>query len=222
MTRDSTEPAKLSIAVLISGNGSNLQSIIDAIESGRLDAKICAVISNEPDAYGLTRAENHGIEHRALDHRLFDSREVFDQALQQIILSFEPDYIILAGFMRILGSAFIQSHAGKILNIHPSLLPDYKGLDTHRRVLENKEAEHGVSIHLVTADLDDGPLILQGRYPVDMNDTLAELTQRGHQLEHHMYPQVLQWLSEGKLQIEENSILFEQQKLTEPLNFDNA
>ncbi len=222
MNRNSTDHKKLSIVVLISGKGSNLQSIIDAAESGRLNAKICAVISNEVDAYGLIRAEKHGIQNQVLDHRSFGSREEFDQALDRHIQLYKPDYIVLAGFMRILSSAFIQANNDKILNIHPSLLPDYKGLDTHRRVIENNESEHGVSIHLVTAELDGGPLILQGRYPVEASDTVGELKNRGHQLEHRMYPLVLQWLSEGKLQIEGNSILFEQQQLKEPIEFESV
>ncbi|MFV2033064.1 MAG: phosphoribosylglycinamide formyltransferase [Gammaproteobacteria bacterium] len=221
MTLSSPEHGVLSILVLISGNGSNLQSIIDAIETGRLKARICAVISNEPGAYGLKRAEKHGIETRVIDHRAFDTREAFDQALQRSIQSFAPDYLVLAGFMRILGSAFIQANANKILNIHPSLLPAYKGLNTHQRAIENSEPEHGVSVHLVTPELDGGPVILQGRYPVGTEDTPADLKQQGLQLEHRMYPLVLQWLSEGKLQIKENSILFEQQQLQEPVEFED-
>ncbi|MEE8366352.1 MAG: phosphoribosylglycinamide formyltransferase [Gammaproteobacteria bacterium] len=222
MTRKPPDHRNLSLVVLISGNGSNLQSIIDATESGRLKARICSVISNEPDAYGLKRAEIHKIENQVIDHRSFTSRKAFDQALHRSIRSFEPDYLVLAGFMRILGSAFIQANVDKILNIHPSLLPAYKGLDTHQRVIENNETEHGVSIHLVTPELDGGPIIIQGRYPIDASDTLADLKRRGHQLEHRMYPLVLQWLSEGKLQIRDNSIVFEQHPLREPIEFENV
>ncbi len=221
MTRKRSDHSTLSLVVLISGNGSNLQSIINAIESGRLKARICTVISNEPDAYGLKRAEKHEIKNQVLDHHSFTSREAFDQALHQRIQSFQPDYIVLAGFMRILGPAFVQANIDKILNIHPSLLPAYTGLNTHQRVIENSETEHGVSIHLVTPELDGGPIIIQGRYPVEASDTLAELKHRGHQLEHRMYPLVLQWLSEGKLQIEDNSILFEQQHIQEPIEFES-
>ncbi|MCH8105699.1 MAG: phosphoribosylglycinamide formyltransferase [Proteobacteria bacterium] len=221
MTRSQPRRQILSIVVLISGKGSNLQSIIDAIESGCLEAKICAVISNEPGAYGLIRAAAHGIENRVIDHRSFASRDAFDLALHRSIQSFVPDFIVLAGFMRILGSAFIQSNVDKILNIHPSLLPDYKGLDTHKRVIENNETKHGVSIHLVTAELDGGPLILQGRFPVTADDTITELKRRGRQLEHRMYPLVLQWLSVGKLHIEQNSIVYEHQLLQEPVEFEN-
>lgn len=207
------------IVVLISGNGSNLQSIIDAIESKQLDAQLAAVISNNPDAYGLTRAKNHGIETHLIDHHQFASREAFDEALLGCIRDYDPDYIVLAGFMRILGSAFIHANQNKILNIHPSLLPCYKGLDTHRRVMENGELEHGVSIHLVTPELDDGAVLMQGRYAIKDGDTQSDLQYKGHALEHQMYPKLLQWLSEERLQIESHSISFDHQLLQEPIEF---
>jgi phosphoribosylglycinamide formyltransferase-1 len=209
------------IVVLISGNGSNLQSIIDAIESKQLDARLAAVISNNPDAYGLTRAKNHGIESHLIDHRQFASREAFDEVLLDCIRKYDPDYIVLAGFMRILGCALIQANQNKILNIHPSLLPDYKGLDTHRRVMENGELEHGVSIHLVTPELDDGPVLMQGRYSIEAKDTLADLQYKGHALEHQMYPQLLQWLSQQRLRINNQSITFDHQPLHQPIEFTN-
>jgi len=212
----------MSFIVLISGNGSNLQSIIDSIDTGQINASLSAVISNNADAYGLTRAKNHAIETRVIDHRLYDSRDLFDQALQQCIEEFEPDYIVLAGFMRILGSALIQTYKNKILNIHPSLLPDYKGLNTYQRAMDNRETEHGVSIHVVTAELDDGPVLMYGRYAIEDGDTLGDLQHKGHRLEHRMYPKILQWLSEKKLQIGENSIEFEQQILQEPIEFGQS
>jgi len=212
----------MSFIVLISGNGSNLQSIIDSIDTGQINASLSAVISNNADAYGLTRAKNHAIETRVIDHRLYDSRDLFDQALQQCIEEFEPDYIVLAGFMRILGSALIQTYKNKILNIHPSLLPDYKGLNTYQRAMDNRETEHGVSIHVVTAELDDGPVLMYGRYAIEDGDTLDDLQHKGHRLEHRMYPKILQWLSEKKLQIGENSIEFEQQILQEPIEFGQS
>ena len=209
----------MSFIVLISGNGSNLQSIIDSIDTGQINASLSAVISNNADAYGLTRANNHAIETRVIDHRLYDSRDSFDQALQQCIEEFEPDYIVLAGFMRILGSALIQAYRNKILNIHPSLLPNYKGLNTYQRAMDNRETEHGVSIHVVTAELDDGPVLMRGRYAIEDGDTLADLQHKGHKLEHRMYPKIIQWLSEKKFQIGEHSIEFEQQVLQEPIEF---
>jgi phosphoribosylglycinamide formyltransferase-1 len=210
----------ISLVVLISGNGSNLQSIIDSIDAGQVNANLKAVISNNADAYGLTRAENHAIATRVIDHRLFDSRDAFDQALQHCIDEFAPDYIVLAGFMRILGSALIQANKNKILNIHPSLLPNYKGLNTYQRALDNSETEHGVSIHVVTDELDDGPVLLRGRYAIEKGDTVIELQHKGHRLEHRMYPRVLQWLCEKKLQIGQHRTEFEQQILQQPVEFE--
>ena len=210
----------MSFIVLISGNGSNLQSIIDSIDAGQIKASLSAVIYNNGDAYGLTRAKSHAIEARVIDHRLYNSRDTFDQALLQCVQEFEPDYIILAGFMRILGSAFIQAYKNKILNIHPSLLPNYKGLNTYQRAMNNRETEHGVSIHIVTPELDDGPVLMQGRYAIENGDTLVDLQHKGHRLEHLMYPKVLQWLSVKKLLISEHGIEFEKQVLQEPIEFD--
>ena len=208
------------LAILISGNGSNLQSIIDAIEAGNLDAEIKAVISNNPGAYGLVRANQHGLHTWVLDHREFADRERFDDALQHYLQEIDPDYIVLAGFMRILGPRIIQAFEDRILNIHPSLLPAYKGLDTHQRALDNHEKEHGVSIHLVTAELDDGPVIVQASYPVHAGDRAEDLQQRGHRLEHQMYPQVLRWLSEGSLKIEGGQLFHDQAPLDKPLQFE--
>ena len=210
---------KLNLAILISGNGSNLQSIIDAIESGQLHAVIGAVISNNPDAYGLTRARQHGIETRVLDHREFGDRTQYDNALQLLLKALDPDFIVLAGFMRILGAELVNAFADQILNIHPSLLPAYKGLNTHQRALDNNESVHGVSIHLVTAELDDGPILLQGSYAIESGDSVEDLQQKGHHLEHKMYPRVLGWLSEGRLTIHHGRILNEKTPLEAPLQF---
>lgn len=213
---------KLSIVVLISGNGGNLQSIIDAIEAGQIDAQIKAVISNNPDAYGLRRAKAHGIEQRIVNHRDYASRAAFDLALTACIEQFNPDIILLAGFMRILGSAIIEAYPRKILNIHPSRLPDYKGLNTYQRAIDNKELEHGVSIHIVTPELDGGPVIVRGRYPIMAGDTAVQLQSKGQRLEHRMYPQVLRWLAQGSLQILPDSILFQDKVLERPIEFDNS
>lgn len=210
---------KLKLAVLISGNGSNLQAIIDAIEAGRLDAEIEAVICNNPEAQGLRRASRHGLRARVLDHRDYQSREQFDEALLHYLQSIDPDYIVLAGFMRILGPGLIDAFDNRILNIHPSLLPAYKGLDTYQRALANGERQHGVSVHVVTAELDEGPVILQAAYPIEPGDQAADLQQRGHALEHRMYPQVLQWLSEGKLIIEGGRLIYDQMPLDKPITF---
>jgi phosphoribosylglycinamide formyltransferase-1 len=210
----------ISLVVFISGNGSNLQAIIDAIEANQLKARILAVISDQPDAYGLQRAQNHGIPGIVIDRTKYPGRDEFEQLLLQEVTRLKPDYIVLAGFMRILGSDFIQAFEHKILNIHPSILPDYKGLETHRRVLENGEKEHGVSIHLVTAELDDGPIILQGRYPVAASDKVEDLQRKGHELEHLMFPALLKWLSEGILRINGDNIVFQDKTIRQPVRFN--
>ena len=215
-----TDPTN--IVVIISGNGSNLQSIIDAIENGQVNARISAVISNNADAYGLIRAQHHGLESKVVDHRKFESRAEFDQTLLETVASFQPDFIVLAGFMRILGSAFIQAYRNRILNIHPSILPEYKGLNTHQRAMDNLESEHGVSIHIVTNDLDDGPILLRGRYPIEKEDTLADLQTKGHKLEHQMFPKLLEWICNHDLEIMDETIFFKQLPLKEPIEFDNV
>jgi len=214
--------AALNLVVIISGNGSNLQSIIDAMESHQINARISLVISNNPDAYGLTRARNHNIEYQIIDHRQFEDRASFEQTLLEAVNQQKPDFIVLAGFMRILGREFIQAYQNRIFNIHPSILPHYKGLNTHQRALENGESEFGVSIHIVTVELDDGPVLLCGRYPVEADDTVDKLQLKGHALEHQMYPQLLQWICNRDLQINETSIMFKQKKLLEPIEFGNA
>ena len=211
---------RLVLAVLISGSGSNLQAIIDAIEAGTLDARIACVICNNPDAYGLQRAARHGLPIQIIDHRSYGSREQYDAELRQQLESIKPDYIVLAGYMRILSAEFVRAFEHRILNIHPALLPAYKGLDTYQRALANVETEHGVSIHLVTAELDDGPVLMQARYPIEDGDTVADLQQKGHRLEHQMYPTLLRWISESKLIIDDNGqILHDQNLLENPIQF---
>lgn len=210
---------RLALVVLISGNGSNLQSIIDAIEAGQLKAEIRAVVSSNPDAYGLTRANNHGITSYVQDHRDFSDRDKYDHQLKTYLEGINPDYIVLAGFMRILGADLVSAFRNKILNIHPSILPAYKGLNTHQRALQNHETHHGVSIHLVTAKLDDGPILLQGRYSIEQGDQVVDLQRKGQALEHRMYPKLLGWLSENKLTFTETQVLHEQVALEKPLEF---
>ncbi len=209
----------LALAVLISGNGSNLQAIIDAIEDSRLGAEIRLVLANERDAFGLVRAARHGIATRVIDHRDYPSRAAFDAAMLDCLQPLEPDYIALAGFMRILGADFVHAFAGRILNVHPSLLPAYKGLDTYRRALDNHETRHGVSIHLVTAELDDGPVLLQGDYPIEPGDDVESLQRKGHRLEHQMYPTLLQWLGEGRMSIDGKQIIHDRKPLSAPIRF---
>ena len=205
----------LALVVLISGNGSNLQAIIDAIRHQGLNAEVRAVISNNPDAYGLTRAREAGIAAVSLDHRNYPSRKAYDQDLQAVIDRYQPQLVVLAGFMRILTADFVKHYHGRMLNIHPSLLPKYQGLNTHRRVLEAGDNIHGVSVHFVTPELDGGPVILQAEVPVHPGDTTDDLAQRVHQQEHVIYPLVIRWFSEGRLGLHNNRVLFDGKPLTE-------
>jgi len=204
------------LVVLISGSGSNLQQFIDHIETGDIDAEIAAVISNRPDAYGLQRAEKAGIPTVVLDHKQFIDRQSFDQSLAQIIDSFTPDLIILAGFMRILSDAFVTHFSNKLINIHPSLLPKYKGLHTHRRALENGDQEHGASVHFVIPELDAGTVILQGKVPIKADDSEDSLAERVHKIEHIIYPKAVKWLANGDLKVKDNILFLKGEKITSP------
>jgi len=197
-------PDKLPIVVLISGSGSNLQAIIDAAERGGLPVEIRAVISNRPGVQGLARAKKAGIPAEVLDHTAFASREDYDQALMALIDRFQPGLVVLAGFMRLLSDAFTDHYAGRLLNIHPSLLPAYKGLHTHRRALEDGASEHGASVHFVTAELDGGPVIAQVRVPVHPGDSPERLAARVLEREHRLYPEVIRWFAEGRLRLGED------------------
>ena len=203
------------LCVLISGNGSNLQAIIDEIKGGRLNAKISGVISNRPNAYGLERAKEAGIEAVCLDHTNFDTRESYDEALKAQIDAFGADCVVLAGFMRILTPQFVDSFAGKLVNIHPSLLPKYKGLNTHQRAIDNGDKEHGVSVHFVTPELDGGPVIIQSRVPVFDEDTASDLAERVQEQERRIYPLVLSWFSAGRLTMRNNKAVLDEQELPE-------
>jgi len=192
--------------VLISGSGSNLQAIID--QADNIDLDISCVISNHADAYGLTRAEKANIPTHIVDYTEFDSREAFDQAISKTIDQYNPDIVILAGFMRIFTEAFAQRYCGKMLNIHPSLLPKFQGLNTHQRAIDAGESEHGVSIHFVTAELDGGPIIAQSRVAVLANDNSDSLAKRVLVEEHKLYPQVIHWFTQGRLKLEnDNAVL---------------
>lgn len=189
-----------SIVVLISGSGSNLQALIDAQAHNQLSGKIVAVISNEPDAYGLTRAHDAGIDAVVLPHREYDSREAYDGALIKVIERHQPDIIVLAGFMRILTPRFVQRFLGKMLNIHPSLLPAYQGLHTHARVLADGASEHGCSVHFVTEELDGGPVAIQAALKIAADDTEATLKEKIHAREHLILPIAVNWFLDGRLQ----------------------
>jgi len=204
--RDSQNSKAPRLVVLISGSGSNLQQFIDQTAAGKLNAEISAVISNRADAYGLQRAEKAGIETVVLDHTRFIDREAFDDSLAQVINSYQPDLIILAGFMRILSEPFVKQFAGKLLNIHPSLLPKYKGLHTHRRALEDGQKQHGASVHFVIPELDAGEVIMQGIVPVKETDTEETLADRVHQIEHIIYPEAVRLVLEGELETLEKPV----------------
>ncbi|MDO8827232.1 phosphoribosylglycinamide formyltransferase [Methylophaga sp.] len=182
------------LVILISGRGSNMQSIVNAIQAGKLNAEVAAVISNRPDAAGLDFARSAGITSETLDHKNFTSREAFDQKLMDLIDTFNPDYVVLAGFMRILSAAFVQHYANRLINIHPSLLPKFKGMHTHKRAIEAGESEHGASVHFVTEELDAGPVILQAKVPILAGDTEETLAARVLTEEHKLYPDALRLL----------------------------
>ncbi|NWB87162.1 MULTISPECIES: phosphoribosylglycinamide formyltransferase [Pseudomonas] len=201
------------VVVLLSGTGSNLQALIDSVRTGENPARIAAVISNRADAYGLQRARDAGIETRALDHKAFEGREAFDAALIELIDAFNPQLVVLAGFMRILSADFVRHYQGRLLNIHPSLLPKYKGLHTHQRALEAGDREHGCSVHFVTEELDGGPLVVQAVVTVESDDTAQSLAQRVHTQEHRIYPLAVRWFAEGRLVLGEQGALLDGQLL---------
>ncbi|OAN18744.1 phosphoribosylglycinamide formyltransferase [Photobacterium jeanii] len=190
------------IVVLISGNGSNLQAILDGCNNGIIrDAKVAAVLSNKADAYGLERARLAGVDGIHLDAKQFADRETFDKAMIKEIDAYQPDLIILAGFMRILSGDFVRHYQGKMLNIHPSLLPKYPGLNTHQRALDAGDKEHGTSVHFVTEELDGGPVVLQAKVPIFADDNADDIFARVQEQEHRIYPLVSQWFIAGHLKM---------------------
>ena len=209
-----------SIVVLISGSGSNLQAIMDYIAAEKLDANIELVLSNRPDAFGLQRAAEASIKTAVIDHKAFDSRESFDQEMIKVIDPYEPELIILAGFMRILSSGFVEHYEGRMINIHPALLPAYKGLHTHQRALADGVSHHGASVHYVTPELDSGAVIAQGRVPVLESDTEESLQERVHRIEHVVYPEVIKWFAEGRLGYENHQAYMDGEILKDPIIID--
>lgn len=208
-------------AILISGSGTNLQAFIDAVRGGTLPLDIAVVISNRPDAYGLTRARNAGIDTECISHTDFPTREAFDAVLADTIDAYEPDIVILAGFMRILTPAFVRRYLGRLLNIHPSLLPLYPGLDTHRRALEARDAWHGSTVHFVTEELDGGPRIIQGRVPVMPDDSPEALARRVLEVEHRIYPLAAGWLASGRLELVNGRVMLDGKELVEPFQYES-
>ncbi|MGD8920550.1 MAG: phosphoribosylglycinamide formyltransferase [Gammaproteobacteria bacterium] len=213
---------QLAVVVLISGSGTNLQAIIDACAHGHIPARITAVVSDKPEAFGLSRAERAGIETRILTASGFADREAYDRALGGLLDQLQADLVVLAGFMRILTAGLVHQWAGRMLNIHPSLLPDYRGLHTHQRVLDAGETFHGTSVHFVTEELDGGPVIAQARLAVRPDDTAETLNQRVQALEHRMYPRVIGWYAEGRLKMVGDSVQIDGKILEAPIVRDEA
>jgi phosphoribosylglycinamide formyltransferase-1 len=190
--------------VLISGGGSNLQSIIDSAE--KINLSIQCVVSNRPNVYGLERATKANIPNCVLDHKLFESRENFDQALMSVIDEHQPDVVILAGFMRILTDEFINKYQGRMLNIHPSLLPKYPGLNTHQQVIDAGDTLHGASVHFVTKTLDGGPVIAQKEVKINPEESAETLAERVLRQEHVLFPKVIHWYTQGRLKLLNDTI----------------
>ena len=211
---------KIRLVVLISGRGSNLQALLDQAASGELSAEVVAVISNQPGVYGLERARQAGIPALELNHRNFVDRPSFEAALIELIDSYQPDLVILSGFMRLLTAGFTEHYQGRLLNIHPSLLPKFRGLHTHERAIAAGETEHGATIHFVTAELDGGPLIVQARVPVLPGDDPEVLAARVLAQEHRLYPQAIRWFAEGRLKLEGDQVWFDEEPLREPLQLE--
>jgi len=204
-------------AILISGSGTNLQAFIDAVADGNLDLELAVVFSNNPDAYGLVRAEQAGIPTACIQHSDFPDRTSFDRAVIEELDRHAPNLLILAGFMRILSPAFVTHYAGKILNIHPALLPLYPGLNTHQRVLDAGDPWHGSTVHFVTEKLDAGPRILQGRLAVVPGETADELATRVQAVEHQIYPEAAGWVGSGKVAFKDGQTWVDGELAEEPV-----
>lgn len=209
--------SKLRLVVLISGRGSNLQAILDQAASGELPVAIAAVISNRPGVQGLERARQAGVPALELDHQQFPDRPAFEAALIELIDRHQADLVVLAGFMRVLTPRFTDHYLGRLLNIHPSLLPKFRGLHTHERAIAAGETEHGASIHFVTAELDGGPVIVQARVPVLPGDDPDTLAGRVLEQEHRLYPQAIRWFAEGRLRLKGEQVWFDDRPLPGPL-----
>ena len=203
-------------AILISGSGTNLQAFIDAVAAGDLDLDLCVVLSNRPDAFGLERAEKAGIPTACIRHGDYPDRESFDRAVIEELDRFKPDLLVLAGFMRILSPMFVDHYEGRILNIHPALLPKYPGLNTHQRALDAGDEWHGSTVHFVTEELDGGPRILQGRLRVDPEETAGELQTRVQAIEHQIYPEAAGLVGSGRVVFKDGKSWVDDEVAEEP------
>ncbi len=205
----------MNIVVLVSGNGSNMEAIAQAIVHQPIAGKLVAVISNNPTAKALQRAQQFSVATAVVDHRDYQDRAAFDAALRQRIDSYRPDLVILAGFMRILTTEFVSHYSGRMINIHPSLLPKYKGLNTHQKALDNKDHEHGCSVHFVTAELDSGGIIAQARVRIEANDTLDTLSKKVQIQEHILYPACVKLFCDKRIEMRADGVYFDDHKLPE-------
>jgi len=205
------------LAVLVSGSGTNLQAMLEAVEQGTLDAEICAVVTDNPAAFGLERARRAGISAHAIPFNAFARRSDFDTELGQMLSTIAPDYIALAGYMRIMATTTVECYAGRMLNIHPSLLPAYPGLHTYTRALAAGERWHGTTVHFVIPELDAGPGIIQYRVPVLPDDTEQTLQKRVQSGEYQIYPRGLQWLVSGRIRLDHARPLLDGQPLSTPV-----
>jgi len=208
----------LKIVVLISGYGSNLQAIIDAINVKNLNAEIIAIISNRTKAGGLERARTHGIPAYVIPSRKNQSRKDYDTRLSEILNRLSPDLIVLAGFMRILTDDFVNQFTGKLINIHPSLLPKYKGLNTHQRAIEAGDKQHGCSVHYVTPELDGGPIIAQAIVLIDKNDDILSLSAKVQEQEHKLYPLVVECFANKQLKLQGDKVMLNGEVLSRPIS----
>ncbi|MDP6436397.1 MAG: phosphoribosylglycinamide formyltransferase [Gammaproteobacteria bacterium] len=208
---------KLRVAVLLSGSGTNLQAIINQVESNELDIDIVGIVSDNPDAFGLERARKAGLATIVVDYALFPNRKEYDAELENTLARLEPDLVVLAGYMRILATPVVNAYAGRMLNIHPSLLPAYPGLDTYRRALEAGEDWHGTTVHYVIPELDAGPAILQYRIRIGPDDTEDQLCERIQNGEYRIYSKVISWIAAGRLQLRDGKVVMDGSQIDTPL-----
>jgi len=210
---------KLPIVILISGRGGNMCALVDQANAGRLPIDVRAVISDRADAPGLSRARERGVAIATLLQRDFPNRDAFDAQLADLVAGYAPSLVVLAGYMKILSATFVRRYAGRLLNIHPSLLPKYPGLQTHRRALANGDSEHGASVHFVVEELDSGPIVIQAKVRVLADDTEESLAARVHQVECAIYPQAVDWFARGRLAMRDGTVWLDGERLTEPASY---
>ena len=218
----SSPAVRAKVVALVSGRGSNLRNIVERARAGDLPVEVRAVVSDKDDAGAITWARAQGIECATLPPRAFPDRERYDAALSALVGGYEPDLVLMAGFMRILGPAFVDRFEGRCLNIHPSLLPKYRGLHTHRQVLEAGDREHGASVHFVTRELDGGPVVIQARVPVRDDDDEATLAARVLEQEHRIYPEAVGWFATGRLRWQDGAAWLDGQRLDAPVRLEAA